>query len=76
VRLKNWLRSKRPICHTGLIHTAEQFQERTEKFFSLRKAIIITTNYTRDELIKRSRSEATAYAVRRLPDYCDTIALD
>jgi hypothetical protein len=40
------------------------------------KPIIITTNYNGDELIRRSRSEATAYAVRPLRDYCDTIALD
>jgi hypothetical protein len=40
------------------------------------KPVIVTTNYTGDELIKNSRSEATAYAVRRLRDYCDTIALD
>jgi hypothetical protein len=37
---------------------------------------IVTTNYTSDELIRGSRSEATAYAMRRLRDYCDTIALD
>jgi hypothetical protein len=40
------------------------------------KPVIVTTNYTGDELIKSSRSEATTYAVRRLRDYCETIALD
>jgi hypothetical protein len=40
------------------------------------KPLIVTTNYTGDELIKASRSEATAYAVRRIKDFCDIIALD
>jgi DNA replication protein DnaC len=40
------------------------------------KPVIVTTNYTGDELINASRSEATAYAIRRLRDYCETIVLD
>jgi DNA replication protein DnaC len=40
------------------------------------RPIIVTTNYSGQELIRGSRSEATAYAMRRLRDYCDTVALD
>jgi hypothetical protein len=40
------------------------------------KPVIVTTNYTGDELITGSRSNATAYAVRRLRDYCELITLD
>jgi DNA replication protein DnaC len=40
------------------------------------KPVIVTTNYTGDELIKGSRSEATTYTIRRLRDYCEAIALD
>jgi hypothetical protein len=38
--------------------------------------MVVTTNYSGDELINASRSDATAYAVRRLRDYCDSIVLD
>lgn len=40
------------------------------------RPVIVTTNYSGEELINGSRSDATAYAVRRLRDYCDTITLD
>ena len=40
------------------------------------RPIIVTTNYSGQELIKGSRSEATTFTVRRLRDYCDTISLD
>lgn len=40
------------------------------------KPVIVTTNYTGDELVTASRSDATAYAVRRLRDFCDLVTLD